>query len=71
MADVHDYLDAARATDAALDALHSYGALIEGGTVSDDTNLDVAMAVLLGSRAVALALREAAVRADYVARDRR
>lgn len=71
MADVHDYLDAARATDRALGAVHDYRALLEGGTASDDTTLDVAVSLLLGLTAVTLAIREAAVRADYIARDRR
>lgn len=69
MADIHDYLDASRQTDDALAALHSYGQLIEGGTVSDDPTIDVAMATLLAGRAIAAALRELATRFDYVVRD--
>lgn len=71
MADVHDYLEASRATDEALRQLAHSAQLLGEGLSSDDSNLDVANAVLLAGQAVALAIREAATRADYVARDRR
>lgn len=66
MADIHDYLEAARETDAALTSLDVYGRAIEEGREGD-----AALALLIAARAVVSAIREASTRADYVAREGR
>lgn len=73
MADIHDYMEAARSTDEALrvaDVFH--GQLEDGDRVGGREHAGeraVAEAILLAGRSIALAIREAAVRADYVTRD--
>lgn len=68
MADIHDYQEAARATDTSLDMLREYGNRIESGEAGGECAA-VALAVLLAGEAITSAIREAATRADYVARD--
>lgn len=67
MADIHDYLAAASETDAALAAVHELGARVEAGRLAGEESMP--LAILLAGRAVALAIREASTRADYVRRD--
>lgn len=65
MADIHDYMSAARETDEAIRALDGFEARV------DDLSgaAEIAAAVCLAGRAIALAVREAATRFDYVTRD--
>jgi hypothetical protein len=63
MADFNDMVVAIRETDIALENLQS------GAGKAEDAGAYAALVTGLGLEAVALAIREASIRADYVQRD--
>jgi hypothetical protein len=67
MADIQDYLAAARETDESLQTLGGFQKQAwEMGEPAADL---IATAICLTGRSIALAIREASVRADYISRD--
>lgn len=70
MADIRDWLDASRQTDTALDSMDAYAGSIEDREHPTEESA-IALAACLAGRAIALAIREASVRADYLAHEAR
>lgn len=68
MADIHDYLEASRATDSAVSNLQAFGGRIEDSDRGAMAHAH-ALATLLAAEGIICAIRELGVRLDYVTRD--
>jgi len=66
VADIHDFIEASKNTDDALENLHGWGGAVED---SADDDRATAMSIALAGEAIAAAIREVGTRMDYVLRD--